>query len=91
MEMTGEYVIVISFVACLCCVPITIEETMRPVTIAQVSAFGEVLATDWHGVWAAWVEAATGGRVNQAGNLSTCWEGDGAFTVRAKTVGVWCG
>src|SRR5579885_111113 len=51
-------------------VAIAVEETVCPVAAAQIGAFGEALAADLHRVWAAGMEAAAGGRGNQARNFA---------------------
>ena len=44
---------------------------MGPVAAAQIGACGEALAADRHDVWAARMEAAAAGRINEARRLAT--------------------
>src|SRR6266568_4611306 len=54
-----------------CSNAVAIEEAVGPVSVAEIGAFGEALATLRHGVGATRMEATAGGRGNQAGDLST--------------------
>lgn len=62
-----------------------IEEAIGPVASTQISAAREALATDRHGVWAAWMKAAASGRSNEAGNLAARGQWPGGI----RSVGVW--
>ena len=50
---------------------VTVEETVGPMPSAQVRAQGEALFTDFHGMRAAWMEAAATRGRDQAGNLAS--------------------
>jgi len=53
-------------------VAVAIEKTVGPMAAAQIGTFGEALAADLHRVGAAGMEAAAGGRSNQARNFAAC-------------------
>src|SRR5437763_12125617 len=48
-----------------------IEETVRPVAIAQVGTTGAVLAAYRHGMWTVWMETAPTRRIDQTRGLSS--------------------
>jgi hypothetical protein len=60
---------------------LSIEEAMRPATVAEICARRKALAANGHGVRAAWVETAATWRVDEAGNLATGGDIGNALTV----------
>src|SRR5262249_18469155 len=70
-------------------IPVSMQEAVRPVPATKIGAPGETLSAYRHGVRAARMEAAPGGRMNKAGNLSTRWRGSSAFIFRTESIRVW--
>src|SRR5215470_9044945 len=69
---------------------VTIEETVRPVAVAQVRPLREALPAYWHGVGAARMKAAAAGRPHQAGNLAARGQGLHRFALNVDTIRVGC-